>query len=43
MDVLTTVAKMAKWINEGLPADPMSLENATIITSCDRWPLLIDP
>jgi dynein heavy chain len=21
----------------------MSIENATILTSCDRWPLMIDP
>lgn len=41
--VLTTEAIMAKWKNENLPADPMSLENASVITSCSRWPLMIDP
>jgi dynein heavy chain len=41
--VLTTEAKMAQWKNENLPADPMSLENAAVITSCSRWPLMIDP
>ena len=34
---------MAEWMNEGLPSDPMSLENGTIITNCARWPLIIDP
>jgi dynein heavy chain len=43
LKVLTTEAIMAKWKNEALPADPMSLENASIITSCSRWPLMIDP
>lgn len=43
LKVLTTEAIMAKWKNENLPADPMSLENATVITSCSRWPLMIDP
>ena len=31
----------ARWKNEGLPANNMSFENASIITSCSRWPLLI--
>ncbi len=43
LKVLTTEATKAKWKNEGLPADPMSIENATIISSCSRWPLIIDP
>lgn len=34
---------MAQWKNEGLPADQMSLENAAVITSASRWPLIIDP
>ena len=43
LKILTTEARMAQWKNQGLPADFMSLENAAIITSCARWPLLIDP
>lgn len=43
LKILTTEAKKAAWKNDGLPADPMSLENATVITSCSRWPLIIDP
>lgn len=36
-------ADIAQWNNEGLPGDRMSVENATILTNCDRWPLMIDP
>jgi dynein heavy chain len=43
LQILTTESAMANWKNENLPADQMSLENATIITSCSRWPLMIDP
>merc|ERR1719295_2016101 len=42
-DVLTTVSSQAKWGNEGLPVDSISIENAAIVTMCSRWPLLIDP
>lgn len=41
--VLASDAMMATWGNEGLPADRMSMENASIIVSCARWPLIIDP
>lgn len=43
LGVLANDAAQATWKNEGLPADRMSLENASIITSCSRWPLIIDP
>lgn len=43
LSVLASEADIATWKNEGLPADRMSVENASIITSCARWPLLIDP
>ena len=43
LSILTTEAMKANWKNEGLPADPMSLENASVICSCSRWPLVIDP
>ncbi|XP_017386886.1 dynein heavy chain 9, axonemal isoform X2 [Cebus imitator] len=36
-------ADMAAWQNEGLPADRMSIENATILINCERWPLMVDP
>ncbi|XP_052825334.1 dynein beta chain, ciliary isoform X1 [Octopus bimaculoides] len=34
---------IAKWNNDWLPSDKMSIENATILTTCERWPLVIDP
>jgi dynein heavy chain len=43
VEFLTTKAEIAKWKNEGLPEDQMSLQNATVLTSCSRWPLIIDP
>lgn len=41
--MLTDDATIAAWNNEGLPSDRMSTENATILTHCARWPLMIDP
>ncbi|KAA8584115.1 hypothetical protein FQN60_015323 [Etheostoma spectabile] len=43
LTMLTDGADIAAWQNEGLPADRMSTENATILTSCQRWPLMVDP
>ncbi|KAK2575931.1 hypothetical protein KPH14_007294 [Odynerus spinipes] len=43
LSLLTDDTQIAKWNNEGLPNDRMSTENATILTSSDRWPLMIDP
>lgn len=43
MNILTNADTIAKWKNEGLPEDQMSCENAAIITSSNRWPLIIDP
>ena len=41
--MLTDESQAAGWNNEGLPSDRISIENGAIITSCSRWPLLIDP
>lgn len=41
--MLTEDADMATWQNEGLPVDRMSMENATILVNCERWPLMVDP
>ncbi|KAJ1558852.1 Dynein heavy chain 9, axonemal [Nowakowskiella sp. JEL0078] len=41
--LLTTSAEIAKWSNEGLPNDRVSLENATMVNNCKRWPLIVDP
>jgi dynein heavy chain, axonemal len=43
LDLLTNDGNNAKMISEGLPADRISIENGAIITSCKRWPLIIDP
>eukprot|EP00611_Tribonema_gayanum_P021674 TRINITY_DN4214_c0_g1_i1.p1 TRINITY_DN4214_c0_g1~~TRINITY_DN4214_c0_g1_i1.p1 ORF type:complete len:1693 (-),score=702.71 TRINITY_DN4214_c0_g1_i1:70-5124(-) len=41
--LLTNDGNNARMISEGLPADRISIENGSIITSCKRWPLIIDP
>ncbi|KAJ3202267.1 hypothetical protein HDU82_007485 [Entophlyctis luteolus] len=43
LTILTSSAEVAKWNNEGLPTDRVSVENASMVTSCKRWPLIIDP
>lgn len=43
LTVLASDADVAGWMNEGLPADRVSVENASVVTSCSRWPLLVDP
>ncbi|KAJ0060498.1 hypothetical protein NL108_014189, partial [Boleophthalmus pectinirostris] len=43
LTMLTDDADVAAWQNQGLPADHMSTENATILSSCQRWPLMVDP
>ena len=43
LDMLTTDALKAKWGNEGLQTDTLSIENGAVLHSASRWPLLIDP
>ena len=43
ISLLTDDATIAHWNNENLPSDRMSVENATILTNAERWPLMIDP
>ena len=40
---LTTEAEMGEWSMEGLPSDPLSVQNGILVTRSSRWPLLIDP
>lgn len=41
LSLLTDDTTIAMWQNEGLPSDRMSIENATILSNSDRWPLMI--
>jgi dynein heavy chain len=43
LSLLSDVATQAIWQSEGLPSDRLSLENASVITRCARYPLIIDP
>jgi len=43
LDLLIDEATIARWTNEGLPVDSISQENAAIITTSRRWPIIIDP
>ena len=43
LDMLAESSSRAKWANEGLPIDPLSVENGAIMTSASRWSLMIDP
>ena len=31
------------WNIQGLPSDAFSTENGVIVTSSNRWPLMVDP
>jgi len=41
--VLTDEATIAGWNNFGLPPDRVSTENGAILTSSERYSLIIDP
>ena len=43
LKILTSTSLIATWGADGLPADQVSIENATIVTASSRWPLIIDP
>ena len=43
MALLTDASLTAGWRAEGLPADPLSTQNASIICKCARFPLIMDP
>jgi len=43
LQMLTSEADIARWNTQGLPADPVSSENGTIVKNSSRWPLIIDP
>ena len=41
--ILTTEATKAMWNTQKLPSDQVSSENGAILTSSDRYSLMIDP
>lgn len=41
--LLTDDSTIAMWNKQNLPTDSVSVENATILTNSDRFPLMIDP
>ena len=43
LDILCNASDIAKWNNEGLPSDTLSIQNGAIIANCKRWALMIDP
>ena len=43
LSIMIDDADIAEWLNQGLPADQTSYENAAILIYCLRWPLMVDP
>ncbi len=43
LNILTNDAEIALWNNQKLPADPVSIENGAILSSSERWALMVDP
>jgi dynein heavy chain, axonemal len=43
LDQLSSDTEKAQWGNEGLPTDPLSVENGAIMMNSSRTTLMIDP
>lgn len=41
--LLTDESTAARWNKQNLPSDKVSIENGTILTNSERYPLMIDP
>ena len=42
-EFLADIGTMGDWNLEGLPTDPLSIQNGILVTRSSRYPLLIDP
>ena len=42
-EFLVSQSQVGDWAMEGLPSDDLSIQNAIMVTSSDRFPLMIDP
>lgn len=42
-EFLVSQSQVGDWAMEGLPSDDLSIQNAIMVTSSDRYPLMIDP
>lgn len=43
LKILTDESTIALWNKQFLPSDQVSIENGTILTNSERYPLIIDP
>jgi hypothetical protein len=43
MHVFWLLRTQARWAQEGLQTDSLSVENGAIMAAASRWPLMIDP
>ena len=40
---IETPIRIRDWVMEGLPNDPVSIDNAILAKQSQKWPLMIDP
>jgi len=43
VDFLASPVDVRNWQMQGLPSDSVSTENGVLVTTCTRWPLMVDP